>query len=157
MSENLKALGDLTADQQALLLLMLRKKAQARARQRIPRASRGPQQPLSFAQERLWFLNQFEPESAFYNIPIPLQLRGSLNVAALESTLNELLRRHEVLRTAFVENGGELGQQIRGDLKQDLPLVETSSSSRLRDWRAKKRAVRSIWTRRPCYVSICCA
>src|SRR6476659_9464293 len=106
MSENLEALGELTADQQALLLLMLRKKAQARARQRIPRAPRGQQQPLSFAQERLWFLNQFEPESAFYNIPIPLRLRGALNVAALESTLNELMRRHEVLRTAFVENGG---------------------------------------------------
>src|ERR1044072_5674295 len=101
MSETLTVLAKPTADQQALLLLMLRKKAQARAEQRIPRAPRGEQQPLSFAQERLWFLNQFEPESAFYNISLPLRLRGSLNLSALESTLNELIRRHEVLRTTF--------------------------------------------------------
>src|ERR1044072_384581 len=124
MSENLKVLGELTADQQALLLLMLRKKAKARAEQRIPRAPRGQQQPLSFAQERLWFLNQFDPESAHYNIPLALRLRGALNPAALESTLNELMRRHEVLRTSFVENGGEPAQQIPSDLKQHLPLVD---------------------------------
>src|SRR4029079_5241535 len=61
--------------------------------------------PLSFAQERLWFLNQLEPESAFYNIPVALRLVGPLNIAALESTLNELNRRHEVLRTTFTPAG----------------------------------------------------
>ena len=68
--------------------------------------------PLSFAQERLWFLNQFEPQSAFYNIPIALRLRGRLSLAALESTLNELLRRHEVLRTTFTGEGGKPEQMI---------------------------------------------
>src|ERR1043165_1122839 len=124
MSENLEALGELTADQQALLLLLLRKKAQARAEQRIPRAPHGRQQPLSFAQERLWFLNQFEPESAFYNISLPLRLRGPLNLMALESTLNELIRRHEVLRTTFQRVDGKPEQLISAAQPRRLPVTD---------------------------------
>ncbi len=124
MSENLEALGELTADQQALLLLMLRKKAQARAEQRIPRAPRGQQQPLSFAQERLWFLNQFEPESAYYNLPLALRLTGPLNLAALESTLNELNRRHEVLRTTFKPVNGKPEQYIGAAQPGRLPVTD---------------------------------
>ena len=124
MSENLEALGGLTADQQALLLLKLRKKAQARAEQRIPRVPRGQQLPLSFAQERLWFLNQFEPESAFYNLPLALRLRGPLNLAALESTLNELIRRHEVLRTTFKPVNGKPEQFIGPAQPRRLPVTD---------------------------------
>src|SRR5215467_10731545 len=54
--------------------------------------------PLSFAQERLWFLDQLEPESSAYNICFTLQLSGSLDVVALRRALSEILRRHEVLR-----------------------------------------------------------
>src|SRR6185503_18717913 len=57
--------------------------------------------PLSFAQERLWFLNQLEPDSPFYNCPAAVRLHGRLDVAAFERTLTEILRRHEVLRTTF--------------------------------------------------------
>ena len=80
--------------------------------------------PLSFAQERLWFLNQFEPQSAFYNIPIALRLRGRLSLAALESTLNELLRRHEVLRTTFTGEGGKPEQMIGAAQSRPLPLID---------------------------------
>ena len=55
--------------------------------------------PLSFAQQRLWFLDQLEPNSAFYNIPAAVRLSGPLNLAALERTFTEIVRRHEALRT----------------------------------------------------------
>jgi amino acid adenylation domain-containing protein/FkbM family methyltransferase len=57
--------------------------------------------PLSFAQQRLWFLDQLEPGSSFYNIPLALRLGGPLNVQALERSINEIIRRHETLRTSF--------------------------------------------------------
>jgi amino acid adenylation domain-containing protein len=65
--------------------------------------------PLSFAQERLWFLDRLQPESAFYNVPIALWLAGPLDVRALEHALGEIVRRHEVLRTTFAEGEGEGG------------------------------------------------
>src|SRR5262249_14337527 len=68
--------------------------------------------PLSFAQQRLWFLNQLEPNSPAYNIPSAAPLRGNLNVAALERTINEIVRRHEVLRTIFVTVDGQPRQVV---------------------------------------------
>ncbi|HST59827.1 MAG TPA: condensation domain-containing protein, partial [Longimicrobium sp.] len=62
--------------------------------------------PLSFAQERLWFLDRLQPESAFYNVPIALWLSGALDVGALERALGEIVRRHEVLRITFAEAEG---------------------------------------------------
>jgi amino acid adenylation domain-containing protein len=62
--------------------------------------------PLSFAQERLWFLDQLEPGSAFYNLPFALRLRGALDVDALERSLGEIVRRHDALRTVFRERDG---------------------------------------------------
>ncbi|HLM67102.1 MAG TPA: amino acid adenylation domain-containing protein, partial [Longimicrobium sp.] len=69
--------------------------------------------PLSFAQERLWFLDQLEADSAFYNIPAALRLSGALNTAALEKAIGEIIRRHESLRTAFPEVNGGPVQVIR--------------------------------------------
>jgi amino acid adenylation domain-containing protein len=57
--------------------------------------------PLSFAQQRLWFVQQMDPVSSAYNMPMAFRLSGRLDVAALEWTLNEILRRHEILRTTF--------------------------------------------------------
>ena len=73
--------------------------------------------PLSFAQERLWFLHQLEPDNPFYNTPLALRLRGSLDKAALQAALQDLLDRHEVLRTAFLDRGGEPQQVIVGGLQ----------------------------------------
>src|SRR5205823_184194 len=57
--------------------------------------------PLSFAQQRLWFLDQLEPNSTVYHIPLAWRLEGPLDQEVLERCLNEIVRRHEVLRTTF--------------------------------------------------------
>jgi hypothetical protein len=62
--------------------------------------------PLSFAQQRLWFLDQLQPGSAFYNVPTAIRLTGKLNLPALQHSLNEIVRRHEVLRTSFADVNG---------------------------------------------------
>src|ERR1043166_9733890 len=73
--------------------------------------------PLSFAQQRLWLVNELRPRSPVYNVPRALRLKGRLDVGALERSLNEILRRHEALRTVFPAVGGQPIQRI-------LPLVE---------------------------------
>src|ERR1043166_5811680 len=75
-------------------------------------APRSEALPLSFAQQRLWFLDQLEPGTATYNIPIGIRLSGQLNVAALEQSLSEVVRRHETLRTRFVSVDGAAQQVI---------------------------------------------
>jgi acyl carrier protein len=68
--------------------------------------SRDRQLPLSFSQQRLWFIDRFEPDSAAYNVPAGVRLRGQINVPALEQALSEMIRRHEALRTVFAEVNG---------------------------------------------------
>ncbi|GHO57934.1 non-ribosomal peptide synthetase [Ktedonobacter robiniae] len=73
---------------------------------------RGDEVPLSFAQQRLWFLAQLDPQSAAYNMPHALRLRGPLHIEALEASFLELLRRHESLRTTFALSEGQPVQRI---------------------------------------------
>ncbi len=70
-------------------------------------ASEPKRVPLSFAQERLWFLTQLEPENPSYNLPFALRLSGELNVAALQKSIDAIIARHETLRTKFVAVDGE--------------------------------------------------
>ncbi|HKV09679.1 MAG TPA: amino acid adenylation domain-containing protein, partial [Thermoanaerobaculia bacterium] len=91
------------------------------------RVSREGELPLSFAQERLWFLAQFDPESAAYNMPAALRLRGGLDARALTAALSEILRRHEVLRTVFVAVQGRPVQAIRPPAPLPLPRVDLSA------------------------------
>src|SRR5206468_7440633 len=65
-------------------------------------AAEGPTMPLSFAQQRLWFLDQLEPNSALYNMPSLLRLTGTLDPGALQRALDSIVRRHEALRTHFI-------------------------------------------------------
>ncbi|MBD1865229.1 MULTISPECIES: non-ribosomal peptide synthetase [Trichocoleus] len=82
---------------------------------------------LSFAQQRLWFLDQLVPNSAFYNIPQALQLNGSLNVAAFEQSLNEIVQRHESLKTTFAAVDGQPFQVIAPTLNVPLPVIDLRS------------------------------
>jgi hypothetical protein len=82
---------------------------------------------LSFAQARLWFLEQLEPGSSAYNIPAAVRLTGSLDVAALEQSLNEIVLRHEALRTTFGMVSGEPIQVIAPVKALTLPLVDLRS------------------------------
>ena len=68
--------------------------------------------PLSFAQQRLWFLSQLEQESVAYNVPAAINIKGQLNRSILTQSINEIIRRHEVLRTNFIEHDGEPLQVI---------------------------------------------
>ena len=89
--------------------------------------------PLSFAQQRLWFLDQLEPENAFYNLPLAVRLTGSLNVPALERTLSEIVRRHEVLRTRFVDVDGEPRQEILPPVPIKLFVTEVYDEAWVRE------------------------
>ncbi len=83
--------------------------------------------PLSFAQQRLWFLNQLEPDSPFYNISATLRLNGVLNITALEQSFNEIIQRHEILRTTFNVVDGEAIQVINPQQKLTIKLIDLTA------------------------------
>jgi amino acid adenylation domain-containing protein len=88
-------------------------KVQAPPMIKAPREGQnGLRLPLSFAQQRLWFLDQLAPNNPFYNIPTGVRLEGRLNLEALERVINEIVRRHEVLRTRFEVDEGAPVQVI---------------------------------------------
>src|SRR6185369_639516 len=92
------------------------------------RAGSGPA-PLSYAQRRLWFIDQLEPGSPHYNMPVALGVEGPLRFEALRLTLGEIVRRHEALRTVFaVSEGGEGSpvQVVRPAAPFELPVVDLS-------------------------------
>ena len=84
----------------------------------LPRAE-NVEIPLSFAQQRLWFLDQFDPNSALYNIPFALRVVGTLHQVALQQSLQQIIQRHEALRTSFIAIDGEARQIIRE--QEDIP------------------------------------
>ena len=93
----------------------------------VIRVSREEKLPLSFAQQRLWFLHELEPSSSFYNVPVAVRLRGHLQIEAMQRTLNEIVRRHESLRTSFPTIDAQPVQSIAPILVLDLPLIDVST------------------------------
>lgn len=86
--------------------------------------------PLSLAQEYLWLLTELDPDTAAYNIPAAVRLSGPLDVAALEQSLNEIVRRHETLRTTFTKLDGKVCQVITPALTVALPLLDLQEFSK---------------------------
>ena len=92
----------------------------------ITRVSRDQDLPLSYAQQRLWFLQHLEPDSVAYSIPRAVRFTGQLNYRVFQQAWEYLVRRHESLRTTFHEHSGEPVQRIHDAWPLDLPVVELS-------------------------------
>jgi amino acid adenylation domain-containing protein len=99
--------------------------AQERRLPRIEPVSRDGHLPLSYAQQRMWILDQLEPGAATYNVPAAVELKGPLQIGALEQAIRFIVARHEVLRTTFRKSSrGEPEQSIEGVRIQRLPVVD---------------------------------
>ena len=108
---------------------------------RIPKAKRSNLVPASFAQRRLWFLDQLEAGKCLYNMPTALRLEGHLDIAALEQSLEEIIRRHEALRTSFVAVEGEPMQVISDPQPLRLRLTDLSHLAAMeREHEARRQA-----------------
>jgi aspartate racemase len=94
--------------------------------------------PLSFGQQRLWYLHQFEPDSSSNNVPVVVRFNGILNIAVLEQSLQAVTRRHEVLRTRFPSVGDQSTQVIEPDVDLTLPVID------LRYLQAEKREAEAL-------------
>ncbi|MEZ5210151.1 non-ribosomal peptide synthase/polyketide synthase [Gordonia sp. (in: high G+C Gram-positive bacteria)] len=97
----------------------------------IPAVPRPDRVPLSFAQQRMWYVNRLDPDSGTYNIPVVLRLSGPLDVGALRAAIGDLVRRHEPLRTTFPEHNGHPEQLIasagEADGRVDWRIVDTQA------------------------------
>ncbi len=107
-----------------LLQNLLRRRHGSDAREQISRRSLDGPAPLSFAQQRLWLVDRLEPDSPTYNMASGLRLHGPLDAAALKRSLDALVRRHEVLRTVFREQGGTPVQVVEPGGAAALKLVD---------------------------------
>ncbi|MDB9360604.1 amino acid adenylation domain-containing protein [Nodularia spumigena CS-588/02] len=105
MSNYSQILSTLTPEQKALFERRLKQKGLTLPQSStIPPRNQTENIPLSFAQQRLWFIQQLEPDSYVYNVPCVLKMQGNLQISALESAINQLRKRHETLRTYFTTN-----------------------------------------------------
>ena len=107
----------------AVLAKRLRGRATAPVRA-FGRADRDAPLPLSAGQQRLWFLDRLDPNSAEYAVPLLLRLDGNLDIAALQRALDALVARHEILRTTYVAEDNKPRQVIGAPAPVELPVVE---------------------------------
>ncbi len=130
MSNLEKRLENLSPEKRELILQKLRKQqliSKPDKDNQIPSIVPVPREqtiPLSFAQQRLWFLDQLEGGSATYNMPGAFQLTGSISIVALEQAIREIVRRHEALRTTFKLVNGSSIQVIDAIPAVSLPIVD---------------------------------
>src|SRR5215203_3485548 len=141
MDELSNRIASLSPQKRALLELRLKqssvplKSESAAVKSRANRSSAR----ASFAQQRLWFLEQLEPGHGAYNVPRAIRFSGPLNIEALRASLADIVRRHEPFRTYFLDVDGELRQVIHNDI--NIPLTEidlTSLSKAEREAQAKQ-------------------
>ncbi len=126
MKDYLRRISALTPEQRALLELKLKKQKPGQAAsQLLPRERDGSDRwPLTLDQERLWFIHKLDPTSAVYNINISSRIDGAFDLAVFRRGVEELLRRHETLRTYFVEESGTPMQVVAPSLAVEVPVVD---------------------------------
>ena len=153
-----RRISELSPQRREMLERLLRAKSDVARSAAIPRRSSSSPAPLSFAQERLWFLDQLLPGNTLYNYDNAVRYRGPLDVAVLARSLNEMVARHEALRTTFQMIAGQPMQVIAPSLSVALPITDLRAYPEPR-----QRRKRSAWPpRRPGARSIlppvrCCA
>src|SRR5215216_5733392 len=123
MSTLSSQIANLSPEQLAKLAYEL-KATKASKQQEIPRREPGDPCPLSFAQQRLWFIAQLEPDNPFYNCLEALRMTGKLNVPLLEQSFAEVVRRHEALRTTFPIVAGEPVQIVSSEIKLNTSVID---------------------------------
>lgn len=135
-------LSKLSPEQRELLRKKLQKQGkQSVSRETITRRPDPNSYPLSFSQQRLWFLHHLQPESPFYNIPSAIRLRGTIDALLLEKSISAIIRRHEILRSYFLtDEHGEPQQHIAP--ADSLPLTIADLTSFERSKREKEVAER---------------
>jgi len=133
-----------SAEKRKLIELLLQKKGLNRNNANvIPQAAAADYYPLSFAQRRLWFLDQLAPGIPLYNVPSAMRFRNRLDLKALEKAYSEIVSRHKSLRTTFSTREGEPVQVITPASRQLLPVVDLSElPSAEREREAKRLAER---------------
>jgi amino acid adenylation domain-containing protein len=139
--------GELSLEQQSHLAQLLAREGMAGAQfsKPISRQPRGAKVPLSYAQQRLWFLQRLEPQSPAYNLHWAVRLRGRLDLSALKQALSLLLARHDALRTSFPEQDGLPRQLIHSTAPASLPIIDLGDldiedrERAARDWVSEER------------------
>jgi NRPS condensation-like uncharacterized protein len=146
-------LSSLSPAKRSLLLQSMRREAVRSERPLTirPRANKA-QAPLSFAQQRLWFLAQLDPNSTAFNFPLAVRLTGLLRVDVLERCFNEIIRRHEILRTSFTQVGEQPVQVINPPPQLPLP-VESLEHLPAGEREAEARRLHLLETQRPFVLS----
>src|SRR5438034_7261790 len=148
MSDLAKRIAELAPEKRKILLEELQKKMLAQQLQEhkdgtaqaqiLPQKRETNRFPLSFAQRRLWFLHQLEPQSAFYNIPLALRLTGWLHVDALERSLAVVVQRHEVLRTTFSTQEEQPVQVVALSLPIQIAVIDLHALPAVQDAHATR-------------------
>lgn len=119
-------MANLPADKRALLETLLTEKRSAAVIPRVPRSGQTQAFPASFAQQRLWFLDQWQPNSPVYNVGMAYRLEGALDIVLLERCAQEIVARHESLHTSFSIEDEEPVQVIHPSVKLSLALTDLS-------------------------------
>jgi len=142
MEELTERIAGLSPAKRALLELRLQKSGANRSpAASITRRAHRDWAAVSFAQQRLWFLDKIEPDRASYNVPRAIRLRGAIDVKALERSFDELLARHEPLRTHFSSVDGTLRQIISAEARLPLQIINLSNlTNEAREARAQELA-----------------
>src|SRR5262245_14583870 len=127
MNEKINNLNEhiagLSPKKRALFELLMKEKQKAAGSRSIPKRPSGSLAPLSFAQQRLWFLDQWKPGTTAYNVAVAYRVKGQLDSNLLAQSITEVVRRHESLRTTFVTVAEQAVQQVASSQSVNLEFV----------------------------------